>query len=141
MHHNREVNPPMSVTDQALIDEARGWLRDAGDGAPTTKASLACAAKELGISFNRAWAIYYGRVERLWAVEYLSMKARAEAGKARRIARLKAEIARLETLDAAITARLDAAAVPSLGAVEAEPAAAAPAQGAGAALTGRGVLR
>lgn len=139
MHHNLEVNPPMSVTDQALIDEAREWLRDAGDGAPTTKASLTRAAKELGISFNRAWAIYYGRVERLWASEYLSMKARAEAAKARRIARLKAEIARLETVDAAITARLDAAAVSSLGSVADQPAAAAPAEAGEPEVTGRGV--
>jgi molybdenum-dependent DNA-binding transcriptional regulator ModE len=137
MHHNQQVNPPMSVTDQALIDEAREWLRDAGDGAPTTKASLARAAKELGISFNRAWAIYYGRVERLWAVEYLSMKACAEAGKARRIARLKAEIARLETMDAAITARLDTEALPSLGAVADQPAASEAGEGA-TALTPHG---
>jgi hypothetical protein len=140
MHHNQQVNPPMSVTDQALIDEAREWLRDAGDGAPTTKASLARAAKELGISFNRAWAIYYGRVERLWAVEYLSMKACAEAGKARRIARLKAEIARLETVDAAITARLDAEALPSLGAVADRPAASEAGEGA-TALTPHGGSR
>ena len=51
----------MSCADAEALSELRVWLRDAGADQPTVERAIERAASEMGISYSRAFSMWYGR--------------------------------------------------------------------------------
>lgn len=104
------------ATADAIRDEVRGYLKmAAGRDHKTVERAIERAADALGIDFSRAWGIWYGKVNRLWADEVDTIRARAREVKAQALARARAELERLEAEDAALTRELDDMGSASMG--------------------------
>ena len=105
------------ATADAIRDEVRGYLKmAAGRDHKTVERAIERAADALGIDFSRAWGIWYGKVNRLWADEVDTIRARAREVKAKAIAHARAELERLEAEDAALTRELGALGSANMGA-------------------------
>jgi hypothetical protein len=91
----------MSCADAQALSELRVWLRDAGADQPTVERAIERAADEMGISYSRAFSMWYGRAKTVLRHEYETMKGR------RRVVLIQ-KLARLETARAEVMAELDA---------------------------------
>lgn len=74
-----------------LIEEAAGPV-STGD---TRQSWLNRAARAIGISYSRAWNVWYGKAKTVSAAEYEAAKQAAHRARVERLARLEAEIADL----------------------------------------------
>ena len=76
-------------------DAVKETMPERGPG-QTIQRCLEVAAFRLGISYSRAWSLYYGKARQVRAEEFQNIERRREIQRRQRIARLRAEIAQLE---------------------------------------------
>ena len=79
----------------AVRDTVADERKDRGPG-ETIERCLEYAARQLGTTYARAWALYYGRARQIPAEEFLNIQRRRAAQKQRRLDYLRAELARVE---------------------------------------------
>lgn len=81
----------MSCADAEALSKLRVWLRDAGADQPTVERAIERAADEMGISYSRAFSMWYGRAKTVLLHEYETMKAKRREVLTRKLSRLEAE--------------------------------------------------
>lgn len=104
------------ATADEVMREMRGALvQAAGSRAPgeTIERWLERGARQLGITYARAYNFWHFRVRRVDAVEYLAIQRRAQAHASARIRALRAELASLEGTSIAHVAAAPVGAGPS----------------------------
>ena len=96
---NCQAEKAMTVTADDVVDEMRSLVvANMGDRAPgeTIQRCLETAARNLGISYARAWSYWYRRVRKVPAEELENARIRNLENERRHIARLRQEIAERE---------------------------------------------
>ena len=85
-----------ATTADDVMSEMREAVKEAMPPGERIQRGLETAARRLGITYSRAWALWYGKARRVDAHEADNVRRRLVQQRVREVARLRARIEELE---------------------------------------------